>query len=812
MNSSMTAAETAGIESLAGQDALALTQHPGLLDLSHVAALGTEAARHLGRHSGALMLCGLRNLTPQDAKHLGQHCDYLILDGLESLAVAAAKGLGRHRGGLSLQGLRSLPPAVARGIAGACGALRLDGLTALEPPTALALAAHRGPLHLNGLLSLGDDAVEMLAAHPGDLFLHGVRSLGESTARLLSRHHGRLGLDGLEDLTVEAARALSAHAGPLSLGGLTSLSVELAEALSRHRGWLVLDGLTSIDSAAFRALATHPGWLSLCGLDALPEDCRTLAAELHRVRLPRTVIATVESPRAGAAAAAVNTPPVVGVAIIGTGFSGLGMAIGLLQAGHRDFVIFEKAGSLGGTWRDNTYPGCACDIPSHLYSYSFATSSDWSKRYATQPEILAYLERVARGHDVERFIRFNTAITALAWDEEERLWRLTAADGREFRARVVIGAVGGIHLPAMPAIPGLETFAGPMFHTSRWRHDIDLTGRSVALIGTGASSVQVAPELAAAAGRLLVFQRSPAWVLPRRDQTFSASSRWATRHLPGLGRWRRLAEFWAAEMRAIPLFSNPKLMVHGQRSTDKFLKRCIRERQIRRKLMPRYTMGCKRILFSNDYFPALARENVELVTEPIAAIRPWAVLTRGGIEWPVDAIVLATGFKPFNITDGIAISGRNGLDLAAMWRGGPEAFRGVAVAGFPNLFLLMGPNTALAHNSIVIMIEAQVNYILQCLHWLRDGRLDMVEVSSEAQRRYNDELTARFTRTPWQERADATGRGRPLVPCTTWYRHPSGKNHVLWPGSSLSYCAAMRQADIRDYLAAPATGRGLPGS
>lgn len=812
MKRSTPAATTVEAEWLAERDALGLTQEPGLIDLGHVTQLGPGAARHLGRHGGALGLSGLGDLTPEDAKFLGQHCDALVLDGLHSLSTAAAKGLGRHRGGLSLRGLHTLPPAVARGLAGACGDLRLDGLATLGPATAGALAMHHGSLHLDGIAVLDDGVARSLAAHRGDLFLRGVRSLGVSAARLLASHRGRLGLDGLTELSIEAALALTAHEGCLSLDGLTSLSVPLAEALGHQRGWLSLGGVRALDSATFRALITHRGWLALTGLTAVPEDCRVLAAAHRRLRLPGCRVSAAESQRpASAARPAADAEPVVGVAIIGTGFSGLGMAMGLLKEGRSDFLIFEKAGSLGGTWRDNAYPGCACDIPSHLYSYSFAASADWSRRYAAQPEILAYLERVARDHRIERFIRFNTAITALTWDDTQGLWRLTTADGREFRARVVIAAVGGIHLPAMPAIPGLDTFAGPMFHTSRWRHDLDLEGRSVALIGTGASSVQVAPELAARVGRLAVFQRSPAWVLPRRDRRFSALAHWAVRSLPGAARWQRLTEFLAAEMRAIPLFVNPKLLVHGQRATDKFLKRSIRQRQIRSKLIPRYTMGCKRILFSDDFYPALAREHVELVTEAIEEIRPWSVVTRGGIERAIDAVVVATGFKPFNITDGIAISGRGGLDLAEVWRGGPEAFRGVTLSGFPNLFLIMGPNTALAHNSIVIMIEAQVRYILQCLGWLRDGRLETVEVRPEAQRRYNEDLARRFEHTPWDEHAAPAGRGRRFVPCTTWYRHASGKNHVLWPGSSLSYQATMRRADIGDFLAEP-TSRGLRGS
>jgi cation diffusion facilitator CzcD-associated flavoprotein CzcO len=812
---------------LSADEALVLTEHPSLLMLDDVTSLGAGAAQQLGRHSGAISLAGLHELSPQDARFLGRHCDSLILDGITSLCAAAAKGLGGHRGSLSLGGISTITPKAARGIASLRGELWLNGLTSLDADTAAALALVRGSLRIDGLCAVEDHVIESLADHRGPLSLRGLRSLSAVAGRALSRHQGSLFLDGLTDISAETALALSGHRGDLScrgirtitaevaralagcegnlrLDGLHALSVEAAEAMSHHRGWLSLNGITAIDAAACRALVRHPGWLSLTGLTAASADVVAMLRDRGRVKLPASLTAdpkVFRQPTPEVVRPAAAGEQTLGVAIIGTGFSGLGMAIGLLKEGRHDFAIFEKAESLGGTWRDNTYPGCACDIPSHLYSFSFAPSADWSKRYAEQPEILAYLNTVSRTHALERFIQFNTTIAALDWDDEQRLWRLTAADGRTFKARVVVAGVGGIHVPSMPVILGLETFAGPVFHTARWRHDVDLTGRRVAVIGTGASSIQVVPELAKHAERVMVFQRTPAWVLPRRDPAFSTKAKWAARNVPGWRRLVRLFEYVKAEVRAIPLFVNPRLMVHGQRSTDKFLKRCIKERQIRRKLVPRYTMGCKRILSSNDYYPALAQEHVEVVMEPIHEIRPWSVLTGDGIDREVDAIVLATGFKPFNMTEGIAISGGNGTQLAEVWRDGPEGFRGVAAAGFPNLFMLMGPNTALAHNSIVVMIEAQVKYILQCLAWLRDGRLDTVEVRPDAQRRYNEELEKRFERTIWSDREKTPDRGRPLIPCSTWYRHASGKNHVLWPGSSLAYRAMMRRADIRDFVA-----------
>lgn len=802
-----------------------LGEEPGLLHLPEVTTLGKGAARHLGRHSGALSLPGLRQLSAADAHFLGRHCDCLILDGLATLTSDAAKALGNHRGGITLNGLQVLESKVASGLSMSRGDLWLNGLRTLDASAAAAIAPLRGTLFMHGLAAADDEVFAALASHDGGLSLAGLRSLTVAAARSLARHRGRLELDGLHTIEQEAARHMAGHDGPISLGGIDDLppgvaaalaesagdlrldglkriSRETAQALARHRGWLSLNGVSSIDDEACRALMDHRGWLSMMGLTSVSGEVAAMFARHGRLKVAPCLAGSLAGARRAAAVTRqeVDEEEILGVAIIGTGFSGLGMARGLLERGWRDFAIFEKAGSVGGTWRDNTYPGCACDVPSHLYSFSFTPATNWSKRYANQPEILGYLEGVARDWDINRWIRFDTAIAGLEWDQQRRLWKLTAADGRRFRARVVIAAVGGINIPQTPAISGLGTFAGPAFHTARWRHDIDLTGRNVAVIGTGASSIQIVPEVARSAGRLSIFQRTPAWVLPRKDGPFSPTSRWLARHIPGWLRLRRLAQYCLAEMRVVPLIFNPRLMIHGQRSTDKFLKQCIKEWQIRRKLVPRYTMGCKRILSSNDYYPTIGRDNVELVTEPIAAVRPWSVVTADGIERAVDVIVLATGFKPFNITDGIEVTGRGGRSLAAAWSDGPEAFRGIAVAGFPNLFMIMGPNTALAHNSIVVMIEAQVGYILQCLEWLRAGRLETLEIQEDAQRRFNEQLHKKFRRTVWSEQAETSNRGRALVPCMTWYRHRSGRNHVLWPGTSMSYRAAMRRADIGDFI------------
>lgn len=491
----------------------------------------------------------------------------------------------------------------------------------------------------------------------------------------------------------------------------------------------------------------------------------------------------------------------VEVAILGAGFAGLCMAIKLQAAGRHDFVVFEKAARLGGTWRDNTYPGCACDVPAHLYSYSFAQNPRWSRTYAPQPEILAYLESVATRHGLHRRIAFETPITELVWDEAARHWRLTAADGRSFTARVVVSAVGALHVPAVPDLPGLDRFAGAKFHSARWRHDVDLTGRRVAVIGTGASAVQFIPEIAPHVERLTVYQRTPPWVLPRRDRPVPTAVRGLFAWGPGLLRGWRAVQYWRREAIALGLAYKPKLMGRGQKQSARFKERVIADPDLRLKLNPFYTLGCKRMLLSDDFYATMTRPHVELVTTPLTEVRPDALVTADGVERPCDVLIYGTGFKTFDASAGLRVRGRGGRSLADDWRGGPEAFRGVAVHGYPNHFLLVGPNSGLGHNSIVFMIEAQVRYVLQCLRWLDERRLEVVEVRADVQRAYNETLQQRFERTVWRSRPGSAWQ----LPCSSWYAPGDGRNTALWPGLSVGYWLAMRRAEIADYTPA-ATG------
>ena len=498
-----------------------------------------------------------------------------------------------------------------------------------------------------------------------------------------------------------------------------------------------------------------------------------------------------------------------GVAILGAGFAGIGMAIKLAERGHGNFVILEKAATLGGTWRDNTYPGSGCDVPAHLYSYSFAQNPNWTRTYARQPEILAYLRQVAADRGIDRKIVFDCCVTELTWDDAAGRWRLVTADGRRFTARAVVSAVGGLHVPKLPALPGLDRFAGPAFHSARWRHDVDLAGKHVAVIGTGASAIQLVPELAPRVARLTVYQRSPPWVLPRRDAAVSLAARWAYGHIPGLLRLVRAWHYWRAEALALGLVYKPKLMGMGQKASAAYKEREIADPDLRLKLNPFYTLGCKRMLISDDFYATMTRPNVELVTDAIREVRAGSLVAADGRERPCDALVFATGFDAFNATAEMAIRGRGGRTLAADWADGPEGYLGVAVSGYPNLFTIMGPNSGLGHNSIVFMIEAQVRYIGQCLEWLERGRLPTVEVRPEVQRAWNEDLQRRFRRTVWQ---DKPGGSPWQLPCTSWYVNARGRNTTLWPGLSAAYWLATRRPRLADYLPPTASGAAAGGA
>lgn len=476
------------------------------------------------------------------------------------------------------------------------------------------------------------------------------------------------------------------------------------------------------------------------------------------------------------------------VAIIGAGFSGLCMAIALKKAGFHSFCVFEKAGDLGGTWRDNRYPGCACDVPSHLYSFSFEQNPDWSRSYSPQAEIWRYMRACASKYGVLLQFRFGAAVTAASFDETQHIWRITLESGETVTARALVSGVGALHLPAYPKIAGLESFVGRAFHSSEWDTSLDLAGRSVGVIGTGASAIQIVPAIAPNVKHLTLFQRTPAWVLPRMDHSFSARAQRLFRRVPGLQRMFRNTLYWNMEMRALGFLGNRKLMARVEQFAHDYLERSIADPKLRAALTPDYQIGCKRILISDDFYQAFNRPNVQLETSPIDHASSNGIVTADGREHVIDTLIYATGFRANEPLAEIAITGRGGRKLADDWKKGANAYYGMTAAGYPNFFMLLGPNTGLGHNSIIIMIEAQVRYTMHCLAWLLREGAQQVEVRADVQRAFNAKLKAKMDRTVWQSG------------CHSWYLNENGTNSTIWPGFTVSYCWQTRQPVPHDFV------------
>lgn len=473
------------------------------------------------------------------------------------------------------------------------------------------------------------------------------------------------------------------------------------------------------------------------------------------------------------------------VLIVGAGFAGLGMALQLVRSGERDFLILEQADAVGGTWRQNTYPGCECDIPSVLYSYSFAPKSDWTSSHAAQPEILDYLTELTERHGLRDHLQFGTEVAGGRWDETDCRWHVFDKAGREFVAQYLVVASGALNVPRIPRLPGAETFAGVSMHSAAWRDDVDLTGKRVALIGTGASGVQVAPPLAERAAQLTVFQRTPAWILPRRTfRTAVAVSRRSTL----VRRLFRTATYWGGEALGIGL-SRPRLLERTQARALAHLRKQVPDAALRDALTPGYRIGCKRILRSNDFYPTLARPNTTLVTDPITAIHPDGIETADGTRHDVDVIVYATGFRVAGALNRMHLVGRDGVSLLERWQqGGVRTHLGVTMSAMPNAFFLSGPNTGLGHNSVIVMIEAQIAHALDAMRLAEANCAGAVEVRADAQDAFDSSLRERLARGVW-----STGG------CASWYLDARGSNHALWPGSSWDYRRRTRVVDPADY-------------
>jgi len=475
-----------------------------------------------------------------------------------------------------------------------------------------------------------------------------------------------------------------------------------------------------------------------------------------------------------------SDPPTYGIAIVGAGFGGLGLAIRLKQAGRDDFVVLEQADDVGGTWRDNTYPGCACDVPANLYSFSFAQAGTWSRRYPSQPELHAYLRDCAARFGVTAHLRLGTALREATYDAEHAVWRLHTDTGT-IAAHTLVLALGALHHPAIPDIPGRDSFAGASFHTARWDHGVALDGKAIGVIGTGASAVQLVPAIAGSAEGVVLFQRSAAWVLPKHDPEMRGVRRFI-QHRGGPLRWlARAWTFWTHESRAIGFVSFPSLMAAAERRARSFAKRHLTDPALRDRMTPDYTIGCKRVLLSNDFLPALSRDTVRVVTDPIARITPDGVETRDGAHHRLDVLVYATGFQAANPLGDVRVTGRDGHRLDHAWNHGAHAWLGLAVPGFPNMFLLGGPNTGLGHNSVVFMLEAQINHILRRL------RAGPSEITSRAEAGFRAWLEARMRRTVW------------LSGCRSWYLDQAGRNTTLWPGYCVGYWWRTRFARASAY-------------
>jgi cation diffusion facilitator CzcD-associated flavoprotein CzcO len=478
----------------------------------------------------------------------------------------------------------------------------------------------------------------------------------------------------------------------------------------------------------------------------------------------------------------------VSVAIVGTGFAGLGLAIQLKQAGIHDILLLEKAAAIGGAWRDNVYPGCACDIPSHLYSFSFEPNPDWTRVYAPQAEIRSYLERCADRYDIRRHVELETEVVAGRFDEARGSWQIETSRGERLEATVFIMATGALSRPAIPSIRGLDRFTGHRFHSATWDHAAPLDGARVAVIGTGASAIQFVPRIAPRVAQLDLYQRTPPWIMPREDRAFTATERRRFAASALVRQAHRLAIYGKHELRFFAFSGHPRLLALAQKLAGGHLRKSVADPALRARLTPDYAIGCKRVLISDDYYPALQRDNVAVVTDAIREVTATGVVTADGVERRADAIIFGTGFAVHDYFGRIEITGRGGLRLADAWRDRAEAYLGTVVAGFPNLFTMTGPNTGLGHNSMIFMIESQIRYIVDCLRYQRARGIPWVDIRSDVQRRYNDELQARLGRATWQ-----TGG------CQSWYLDHNGVNTALWPGFTVEYAARTRRFDPAAY-------------
>jgi cation diffusion facilitator CzcD-associated flavoprotein CzcO len=474
------------------------------------------------------------------------------------------------------------------------------------------------------------------------------------------------------------------------------------------------------------------------------------------------------------------------VLIVGAGFGGLAAAIELKQHGITDVTILERAPRLGGTWHYNSYPGAACDVPSHLYSFSFAQRRDWSRLCSSQAEIHDYLRSVAREHDLERHVRYEQTVDACEWDEMAARWTVTTRSGELFEANALVLATGQLHQPAYPPLAGIESFAGHSFHSAEWDHDYPLVGKRVAVVGTGASAVQFVPEIAKQAGRLEIFQRSGNWFLPRRNRHYPPLVKAAIELVPGLQSFRRKFMFHYGESLTAAIRNPDTLGRIGAARSAAFMRWQLKDRDVRKKVWPDYTFGCKRVLFSSYFLPALQRANVDVVTDAIEHVVPEGLVTADGTLHEVDCIVWGTGFKTNDFMFPMRVTSSHGGELSDAWAHGAHAHLGMTVPHFPNMFVMYGPNTNTSGGSIIFYLEAQASYIRQALQQLQRRGAGAIEVRAEVEQASDEALQARFAGTAWTD-------------CDSWYRDEDGRIVANWPGYMREYFEQTRRLDPREY-------------
>jgi len=475
------------------------------------------------------------------------------------------------------------------------------------------------------------------------------------------------------------------------------------------------------------------------------------------------------------------------IAVVGAGFGGVGAAVMLRRAGYDDVTVFERSERVGGVWHDNTYPGAACDIPSHLYEFSFAPNARWSRRYAPQAEIQAYLEDVARSHGVLERIRTGTDVTSARWDEQRGRWVLDTAAGTH-EADILLTSCGQLSTPSVPAIPGLDSFAGPAFHTARWRHDVELAGRRVAVVGTGCSAIQVVPAIQPIVEQLDVYQRSPGWTIPKMDFAYKQRTQRLFERFPILQRLDRGAILGVQEIGAAAMTRHRWLLPALRALTNRQITKAIADPELRRRVTPTDEVGCKRLMLTDDWYPTLTRPNVELVTDRVAAVTAGGIRTEDGRERPADVLVLATGFKTHGFVAPMEIAGVGGRTLAQEWAGVPRAYLGLTVPGFPNMFVIYGPNTNGGTGSVIYTIEAGMGHVLAALRALDEADAQRIEVRREAADEFDRELRAALAGTVWH-----TG-------CTNWYVDENGHDPNQWPWLWRTYRRRAARIDPAAYV------------